>query len=83
MLSRHHFELIISDYRMPGKNGLEFLVEAYLRAPDTPRIMMTAYPEAELAVNALQQAHVQRFMVKPIKPDQLRQYVHELIGESG
>jgi len=80
ILNHQAVDLILADYRMPAQDGLAFLVEAERNWPDTPRIMMTAYPEAELAVNALQQAHVKRFLVKPIKPDILNKYVRDLLG---
>lgn len=80
VLSSQQVNLVLADYRMPVQDGLAFLIAAERQAPDVPRIMMTAYPEAELAVNALHQAHVQRFLVKPIDPGELRRHVAKLLG---
>ena len=49
--SRPH--VIITDYKMPGMNGLEFLQAARAYAPETPRMMMTAYPDLEVATRAI------------------------------
>src|SRR5688572_22405783 len=58
-------DLVLADYRMPGKNGLEVLIEAEKRLPHVPRVMFTAYPDLDVAVNALNEARVRRFLVKP------------------
>jgi YesN/AraC family two-component response regulator len=63
--------LIITDYKMPGMNGLEFLEAARARAPETPRILMTAFPDLEVAVRAINDAHIENFLAKPVEPDHL------------
>jgi DNA-binding NtrC family response regulator len=78
-LERGAVDLVISDYRMPGMDGLAFLRHVRERAPGLPRILMTAYPDAELAVQAINLAHIDRFLVKPVEPDQLAAAVEELL----
>lgn len=48
ILRNSHIDLIVSDYKMPGMNGLEFLQRARRVAPRVPRILITAF-ERELA----------------------------------
>lgn len=68
VLARQAVGLIVSDYRMPSMDGLEFLTLARKTAPSTPRILITAYPELGVAVRAINEAQIQNFIAKPIAP---------------
>lgn len=74
-------DLIISDYRMPKMNGLEFLERAKGLAPLAPRIMMTAYPDLDLAVKAINEQDVIRFLVKPIEPAKFLQVIRAALDD--
>lgn len=73
-------DLIVCDYRMPGRNGLQFLEEASRRLPNVPRVLATAYPDLSIALAALNEARVARFLVKPLDPEALRVTVADLLG---
>ncbi len=75
ILDKETIELVIADYRMPGMDGLEFLTKCREAAPDVPRILITAYPELDAAVRAINEAQIQNFLTKPILPDALMQAV--------
>lgn len=79
------FDLIISDYKMPGMDGLQFLTKCRTQAPETPRILITAYPEMDIAVRAINEAAIQNFLTKPIFPETLMQAVNAAIvkGRAG
>ncbi len=63
--------VVISDMRMPGMNGAEFLARASLAHPETTRVLLTGYAEIDAAVRAINEGHVFRFLVKPCPPPEL------------
>jgi CheY-like chemotaxis protein len=83
LLKGNKVDLILADYRMPGQSGLEVLVEAARTMPDVPRVMFTAYPDLDLAVDAVNQAKVRRFLVKPLHPQTLKDVVEQLLADPG
>lgn len=75
------FDLILTDYKMPEMNGLEFLAEARKAAPRTARIMLTAFPDLDLALSALNDERIEKFLVKPIEPEELLKTVNEVLEQ--
>ena len=69
-LKERPFDLVITDYRMEGMDGLAVLAEVQRQAPDTDVMMMTAYDTRALAVEAMEQGAID-FIVKPFPPDEL------------
>ncbi len=65
------FAGVISDQRMPGMDGIEFLGEVKKRAPDTVRMMLTGHTDLETAVNAVNEGCIFRFYTKPCPPEVL------------
>jgi adenylate cyclase len=81
ILGRRPIDLIITDYKMPGMNGLEFLGRAQKIAPKTPRILVTAFPDLEIAIRAINEAGIENFFTKPFEPDQVLGVVRSLLQE--
>jgi len=71
LIGAKHPHLIITDFKMPGMNGLEFLAAARASAPETPRMLMTAYPDLDVATRAINEAHIENFLAKPVEPDEM------------
>jgi len=65
-------QLIISDYRMPGMNGVDFLKEAYRICPDTIRIVLSGYADIASMVEAINEGHIYKFIPKPWNDEELK-----------
>jgi DNA-binding NtrC family response regulator len=78
VLSRAQVDLIISDYRMPGLTGLEFLSLLQREGYDVPLIMLTGYASIEHAVAAIKAGAID-YITKPVKPQQLELAVEQAL----
>ncbi len=64
--------VVISDYRMPGMSGVEFLCEVRKRWPETVRIVLSGYADIGAIVSAINEGQIYRFVAKPWNDDELR-----------
>ena len=71
-LKNHEVELVISDQKMPGMSGLEFLKKVQLDYPHILTIMLTAHGDLETAMEAINEAGVYKFILKPWNEADLR-----------
>ncbi len=65
ILRTRQVSLIITDYRMPGMNGIEFLARAREIQPEAIRVVLTGYADAQAAMDAINDGQVYRFLPKP------------------
>jgi FixJ family two-component response regulator len=65
------FAVVISDMRMPGMNGAEFLAKIRQKAPDTVRMLLTGFTDLDAAVAAVNEGNIFRFLTKPCRKDDL------------
>lgn len=65
LLEKREFAVIISDMRMPGMTGAEFLQLAAQRCPDSQRLLLTGYADIESTIKAINQGQIQRYIQKP------------------
>lgn len=77
LLRANECAVVVSDNLMPGENGIEFLSKARLLAPDTVRVMMTAYADLGTTLNAINRCEAFRFVVKPWDDQELVEIVDE------
>lgn len=66
------FAVVISDMRMPGMNGAEFLGRVKEIAPQTVRMLLTGHRNMDHAVEAVNQGQIFRYLTKPCKGDALQ-----------
>ena len=69
-LKTDEFDLVISDVRMPGTDGIEFTRTVHAEFPDLPVILMTAYGSIRTAVDAMK-AGAGDYLLKPFEPDEM------------
>lgn len=65
-------EVIISDFRMPEMDGLEFFTEVQRKWPSTTRIILTGYADMEVLQPAVAHGLIHRFLFKPVSPAAFR-----------
>jgi len=72
-------DLVLTDWRLPGADGLAVLDAARSLDPTLPVIVMTAFGSIETAVDAMKRG-AEDFITKPVDPDLLRLLVSRAIG---
>jgi ActR/RegA family two-component response regulator len=65
------YAVIVSDMRMPGMSGAQFLAKARKSAPDTVRMLLTGYTDLGAAMEAVNEGNIFRFLTKPCAKDVL------------
>ena len=80
LLERVDPAVIVSDQRMPGMNGIEFLKKAKERRPDTVGILLTAYADLAVLIEAVNSGSVERYIQKPWDSKELTVILRQAIG---
>jgi two-component system probable response regulator PhcQ len=66
------FDLVVSDYRMPGMNGADFLQAMKGIQPDAVRLVLSASTEFDAVMSAINRAEIFRYIAKPWQNDDLK-----------
>lgn len=77
MLREREFDVIVSDQRMPGMIGSEFLRQACDVSPRAMRILLTGYSDMQALLQSINEGEVFRFVAKPWRNDELSRTVRE------
>ncbi len=77
LLASNTVGVIISDQRMPGMTGVEFLSQVKELYPDTVRIVLSGYTELNSVTDAINRGAIYKFLTKPWDDDLLRANVEE------
>ncbi|MEQ1683187.1 MAG: EAL domain-containing protein [Burkholderiaceae bacterium] len=76
-LAENKVDVIISDQRMPGMTGVEFLRRAKELYPETVRLSLSGYTELQSITDAINEGSVYKFLTKPWDDERLRSHVNE------
>ncbi len=72
LLNEHAIQLVISDQRMPGISGVEFLTMLGERHPNIIRMILTGYSDMQATIDAINKSKIYYFITKPWKFDELK-----------
>ena len=72
-----YIDMVISDYKMPGRNGIETLADIGSLHPEITKIILTGYATMEAAIQAINNG-VDGFLTKPFDNVELRAKIHEI-----
>jgi thioredoxin reductase (NADPH) len=66
--------LLLADQRMPEMNGVEFISKAIELYPEARRVLLTAYADTDAAIQAINQARIHHYLLKPWDPPEQQLY---------
>lgn len=71
ILKNNKIDLVLSDHKMAEMDGVELLKRVYDHFPNTMRLLVTAYSDASILIDAINYAKIYRYIKKPYSPDEL------------
>ena len=77
------FDLVLSDYRMPSMNGVEFLTRFMKLQPEVPRVIVSAFADRDAIIAAVNETNLSRFIQKPWNDNDLRNAVTSILAAKG
>ena len=79
ILKSEQFDCILSDHKMPLMDGVEFLKRVNDMQPKTMRLLVTAYSDIKILIDAINYAKIYRYIKKPFSPDELLMIVESAL----
>jgi len=67
------FGVVVSDFKMPGLDGVQYLILSHQCYPETERILMTGYADVNTAISAVNSAKVHSILIKPCSAEKMEQ----------
>ena len=82
-LERNPADLVISDYKMPGMDGVDLLLQVKAHHPHTLRMLMTAHSTQQAALAAVLTAEVHSYIKKPFQPGEVLRTIRDAFTRRG
>jgi DNA-binding response OmpR family regulator len=76
------FDLLLTDYKMPRMDGLDLAREVRASHPDLPVVLLTAFPDLDLAIHSINEGGVEHFLTKPFAPGAVSEVVRALLRDA-
>ncbi len=82
LLEKGPFNVIVSDYRMPGMSGMDLLIEVRKRFPSVTRILLTGHADLDMAISGINEGKLFRFLEKPWDDHEVRSIIKKAVDVS-
>jgi YesN/AraC family two-component response regulator len=82
-LQEKGFDLVLSDYKMPGMDGIELLARVKDKFPNTQRILITAFSDLSVAKQAINKAEIHNYIEKPWDNEELKKTIFLALKRKG
>ena len=80
ILAEQPIEIIITDQRMPGMTGVEFLESIIPDHPDPMRILLTGYADMTAVIDAINKGKIFHYLTKPWKEEELDETIQKAVA---
>jgi two-component system probable response regulator PhcQ len=75
------FDLVLTDYRMPSMDGVQFLTRLMDIQPAVPRVIISGYADRDAIIAAINEAQLTRFIQKPWNDGELRETIVAILNK--
>jgi len=88
LMAKQPVHVIVTDQQMPGMTGIEFLKRVKAEYPDTVRMVLTGHADVTIAMAAINEGQVYRFITKPVQAEEVKLAIrhalmqHDLLKEN-
>ena len=79
-LQSETYSVVVADYHMPVMNGVAFLARAKEITPRTVRVLFTGKADLKVAIDAVNEGHVFKFLLKPYSAEKLISVLRQALG---
>jgi signal transduction histidine kinase len=77
LMQQEEVHIVMTDQRMPGTTGVEFLKDVRGEYPEAVRLLFTGYADIRAVIDAINAGNVYRYITKPWDPDELQTIMRE------
>jgi len=81
VLRRQPIHVVLTDQRMPGTTGVEFLTRVRAEHPEAVRLIFTGYADIKAVIDAINQGNVFRYITKPWDPEELQTIIRQAVEQ--